>query len=130
MKNKTILLGIITVALLMSVGTVIAAPYNSLAHRQDGVSADGTTHVLANWLPNPLGNALEIKNQDGQKFVQWWEGVHCVCQCTDGMNPDALQSKLNDGWVQWTAGSGDPRYDWCPYSHTFVCLPYDLSFFQ
>ena len=123
MKEKIIalLIGVLTV---MPVVALAKGPYNSLDHRQDGVDSVGTTkHVLANWLSHPQGDALEIKNKNGEIFVQWWRGVHCVCQCTEGMNLNAKASKLSDGWLLWSPGTSDPRYGWCG-SHEFVCLPY------
>ena len=109
MKNKIIalLIGMLTI---MPVAAFAKGPYKSLDHRNDGVSTDGSTHILANWAAQ---TALEIKNKGGEKFVQWYRGRHSIWQCTEGMNPDAIQSKLDEGWKLWSPGTSDPRYDWC-----------------
>ena len=111
---KKLLITLIVFVMAMTIVMAIG-PYNSLKHRQDGVSPDGSTHVLANW----LGDALELKNKGGEKFVQWFNGKQYIVHCTDGMNPDAIDSKLGEGWTIWHPSTSDPRYDWCP-NHEFI----------
>jgi len=108
MKNKIIalLIGALTV---MPVAAFAKGPYKSLAHRKD------VGHILTNF----AGDALDIKNKNGEKFVQWYRGDHYVCQCTDGMNLDAIASKQSEGWQIWHPSTTDPRYEWCP-NHEFI----------
>ncbi len=111
--KKAIIALLVLAILVMSVSVVMAkGPYKSLAHRKDG------EHVLTDF----AGDALDIKNKGGEKFVQWFNGKQYVCQCTDGMNPGAIASKQSDDWFLWTwIQSTDPRYNWCPETHLFIC---------
>ncbi|GAH87057.1 unnamed protein product [marine sediment metagenome] len=59
------------------------------------------------------GDALDLQTNPDGDFVQWYFNKQELCQCTDGMNPDAIESKLNAGWILWHPLAGDPRYGWC-----------------
>lgn len=115
---KKILMALFVISVLVMSANIVMAkgPYKSLDHRQDGVSSNGTTHILEDW----LGDALEIKNKNGEKFVQWFNGKQYVVHCTAGMNPDAIASKVSEGWKLWNPGPTDPRDGWCPDNEPFI----------
>ncbi|MBZ9577695.1 hypothetical protein KJA13_01515 [Patescibacteria group bacterium] len=109
--KKLILFGAIAVFLMASIGTVVAkGPYNPNA-----IDKNPNLNDFSEIWPT----ALDLQtNLDGD-FVQWFHNRHYICQCTDGMNPDAIASKLSEGWFIWHPATDDPRYEWCS-NHEYI----------
>ena len=106
--KKIILSIVILTMLVMSVSTVFAkGPYKAVGKNPNLIDFN---HLWA--------TALDLTTADG-KFVQWFHDKQYVCQCTDGMNPDAIASKQSEGWTLWNPSTTDPRYEWCP-NHKFI----------
>ncbi|MBA7493087.1 hypothetical protein ES702_03642 [subsurface metagenome] len=105
--KKLVLLVVIIIFLITLVGTGTAmaiGPYKAIyknPNLEEGI----------------YGDMLLLQTNPDGYFVQWfeWHGYkHFILQCTDGMNPDAIASKLSEGWVEWSPGNvSDPRYDPC-----------------
>ena len=104
--KKLALLGVIIIFLITLVGTGTAmaiGPYKAIGKNPNLNNFD---------LIWPT--ALDLKTNPDGDFVQWFHDVHYICQCTDGMNPDAIASKLSEGWKLWYPDPvNDPRYEWC-----------------
>lgn len=95
----------ITLFLMASVGIAAAkGPYNANAIGKNPNINDYSDH----W-----PTALDLKTNADGDFVQWYRNRHYICQCTDGVNPDAINSKLSEGWFIWHPAESDPRYEWC-----------------
>jgi len=102
--KKLILLGVIVFLItLVGTGTAMAdGPYKAIGKNPNlyDFSYMG-------------GAALDLQTNPDGDFVQWYFGRHYICQCTDDMNPDAIASKISEGWFIWHPKVGDPRLDWC-----------------
>lgn len=101
--KKVILFGIVTLSLLASIGIAAAkGPYKAIGKNPNLYDYNDF------W-----STALDLKtNLDGD-FVQWYQNKHYICQCTDGMNEDAISDKSSEGWFIWHPATSDPRYGWC-----------------
>ncbi len=98
--KKLVLLGVITIFLitLLGTGTAMAiGPYKAIGKNP-------------NIIPFP---ELSLKTNPDGDFVEWFHNKHYICQCTKDMNPDAIVSKLSEGWIIWQPAEDDPRYEWC-----------------
>ena len=101
--KKAILLGIVTLSLMASIGIVAAkGPYNATGKNPN-------LHDYDNLWPT----ALDLQTNSDGDFVQWYRDRHYICQCTADMNPDAINSKLSEGWFIWHPAASDPRHVWC-----------------
>lgn len=101
--KKLILFGAIAVFLLTSVGIVAAkGPYKAIGKNPN-----------LNDFSEIWPTALDLQTNPDGDFVQWYRGRHYICQCTDGMNSDAIASKLSEGWFIWHPATDDPRHEWC-----------------
>jgi len=104
MKKLIILLGVIVFLItLLGTGTAIAdGPYKAVDKNPNLYNYDYLWKT-----------ALDLKTNPGGDFVQWFRDDHYICQCTDGINPDAIASKISEGWFIWHPAESDPRYLWC-----------------
>ena len=103
--KRLVLLGVITIFLitLVGTGTVMAmGPYKAIGKNPN-----------LNDFSDKWPTALDLQTNPNGDFVQWYQNRHYICQCTDGMNPDAIASKLSEGWFIWHPAENDPRHDWC-----------------
>lgn len=104
--KKSILLGVIIIFLitLLGTGTAMAiGPYKA-------IDKNPNLYDLSGRWPT----ALVLKTNPDGDFVQWYKDRHYIFQCTDCMNPDAIESKLSEGWTLWSpADKSYIRYDWC-----------------
>jgi len=102
--KKLVLLGIIIFLItLLGTGTAMAiGPYKAIGKNPNlyDFSYMG-------------GSALDLQTNPDGDFVQWYFNRHYICQCTDGMNPDAIDSKISEGWIIWHPAESDPRFQWC-----------------
>lgn len=111
--KKLILFGIIAAFLVVLVGTAVAkGPYNQNAINKNPNLYDFSSR----W-----STALDLQTNPDGDFVQWFHNRHYICQCTDGMNSDAIVSKKSEGWFIWhpADSDSDPRYDWCS-NHEYI----------
>lgn len=97
---KKVLMSLL-VFLLMATVVFGGGPYNAIGKNPNLIDFSGL------W-----PTALDLRT-NGEDFVQWYRGRHYICQCTADMNPDAVASKLGEGWVLWHPAADDPRFGWC-----------------